>query len=82
MDKFELGEYQRRASALLHEAAALVDKGELEESVWRIVDAAGALATGLEAWQQGQLVGVTLPTGRGFRVVQSESSDAKVRDII
>jgi hypothetical protein len=72
--------FRREAARLLREAAHYAES-EPGKSVWRAVDAVGILTDMLDAWQKGTLVGVTMPTGRGYRIVQAEAPQVRVRRV-
>jgi hypothetical protein len=66
---------------LLREAAGYIECGEADKSVWRAVDAIGMVSMVLDAAQRGNVVGITMPTGRGYQLIKTEPPTVKVRKV-
>jgi hypothetical protein len=57
-------------SRLLRQSMDILYAGHMPEAlVWRLVDAAGLVAGALENHQRAGLIGLAVPTGRGFRLL-------------
>ena len=80
MDKDMAESYKREAARLMREAASYIER-EPEKSVWRAVDAIGMVSMVLDAAQRGNVVGITMPTGRGYQLIKAEPPTVKVRKV-
>lgn len=69
------------AVQLLEEALTSVRARNHEKALWRIADAAGLLCKACGFFQKGNVVGVTVPTGRGYKVVEGAAAKSRVRKV-
>ena len=58
------------ARRLLQSALSCLASESPESAIWRCADAAGLVASVLTPDQRTDLIGFTMHTGRGYRVVQ------------
>lgn len=73
--------YRREVRSLLVECLHYMDAGSDGHLPWRLVDAAGMMADLMGAWQQGNVGGVTLPTGRGYQLQQAKAPSVNVKRV-
>lgn len=81
MSKEDREVYRTMVRELLEECLHYLDVGSDGHLPWRLVDAAGLMADAMDAWQHGNTGGVTMPTGRGYQLVQARAPEVKVRRV-
>jgi len=60
----------RIAKSLLDEIKN-IDEDRIESAIWRVVDAAGLLSR-CKGLDYAETIGVEIPTGRGFRILDTK----------